>query len=77
MENIGILFVKMGKYSDAITSFEYIMGEYPDFKTGLNLILCFYALGDKEKMKNSFKKLVDIRVAVDNDDKIVTMVGNE
>jgi intraflagellar transport protein 88 len=34
MRNIGLLFVKMGQYSDACTSFEYIMSEKPDFKTG-------------------------------------------
>ena len=51
MHNIGILFVKMGQYSDACTSFEWIMSEQPDFKTGLHLILCYYSLGDKERTK--------------------------
>ena len=34
MHNIGLLFVKMGQYSDACTSYEHIIGEKPDFKTG-------------------------------------------
>ena len=51
MHNIGILFVKMGQYSDACTSFEWIMSEQPDFKTGLHLILCYFSLGDKERTK--------------------------
>lgn len=69
MQNIGILFVKMGKYNDAIASFEYIMSESPDFKTGLNLVLCYYALNNGEKMKKSFQKLVEIPFdGLDSDD---------
>ncbi len=34
MQNIGLLFVKMGQYNDACTSFEFVMQEKPDFKTG-------------------------------------------
>ena len=34
MQNIGITFVKIGQYNDAITSFEHIMSESPNFKTG-------------------------------------------
>ena len=35
LQNIGSVFVKMGQYADAITSFEHIMSEQPDFKTGI------------------------------------------
>ena len=35
MQNIGLLFIKMGQYNDACTSFEFVMQEKPDFKTGL------------------------------------------
>lgn len=34
MQNIGLLFIKMGQYNDACTSFEFVMQEKPDFKTG-------------------------------------------
>ena len=34
MQNIGLLFVKMGQYNDASTSFEFVMQEKPDFNTG-------------------------------------------
>jgi hypothetical protein len=27
------------------------MSEQPEFKTGLHLILCYYSLADKERMK--------------------------
>lgn len=34
MHNIGLLFVRMGQFNDACMSFEFIMQEKPDFKTG-------------------------------------------
>ena len=70
MHNIGILFVKMGQYSDACTSFEWIMSEQPDFKTGLHLVLCHYALGDKDRTKKAFQGLLEVPMdanAVDED----------
>ncbi|XP_045196090.1 intraflagellar transport protein 88 homolog isoform X2 [Mercenaria mercenaria] len=69
MQNIGIVFVKMGQYSDAITSFEHIMSEAPSFKTGFNLILCYFALGDREKMKRAFQKLLTVDLKLDDEDK--------
>lgn len=69
MQNIGIVFTKMGQYNDAITSFEHIMSEAPSFKTGFNLILCYFALGDREKMKRAFQKLLTVDLKVDDEDK--------
>lgn len=69
MQNIGIVFVKMGQYNDAITSFEHIMQEAPNFKTGFNLILCYFALGDREKMKRGFQKLLTVDLRIDDEDK--------
>ena len=69
MQNIGVVFVKMGQYNDAITSLEHVMTEEPDFKTGFNLILCYYALGDQDKMKKSFQKLLTVDLKIDDDDK--------
>ena len=41
-----------------------------DFQTGYNLILCYYALGDVDKMKRGFDKLLRIPMLgqVDEDD---------
>lgn len=47
---------------DAIPSYETIMGGNPDFQTGFNLILCYLALGDSEKMKRGFAKLLTIPI---------------
>ncbi|XP_069680565.1 intraflagellar transport protein 88 homolog [Periplaneta americana] len=69
MHNIGILFVKMGQFSDAIPSFEYIMQEKPDFATGLHMILCYYALGEKDKMKRAFQLLLECPLNIEDDEK--------
>ncbi|GAB1602993.1 intraflagellar transport protein 88 homolog [Argonauta hians] len=69
MQNIGISFVKMGKYEEAVESFETIMTESPVFKIGFNLILCYYALDDREKMKRSFEQLLHIDCKFDDEDK--------
>ncbi|XP_071337682.1 intraflagellar transport protein 88 homolog isoform X2 [Trachinotus anak] len=71
MQNIGVVFVCMGQYSDAITSFEHIMGESPNIKTGFNLILCYYAIGDRERMKKAFQKLISVPLGIDDEDKYI------
>lgn len=60
-KNIGNAFIKMGQYQDAITSFDSVADGSSDYSAGFNLILCYYALGDKEKMKRSFQKLLNIK----------------
>ena len=32
-----------------------------DFQTGFNLVLCYYALGDKERMRRGFTRLLSVR----------------
>jgi intraflagellar transport protein 88 len=51
IKNIGISFVKLGQFHEAISSYETIMKGGADFQTAFNLILCLYALGDVEKIK--------------------------
>ncbi|KAJ3013902.1 UNVERIFIED_CONTAM: Intraflagellar transport protein 88 [Siphonaria sp. JEL0065] len=70
MRNIGAAFVKMGQFQDAITSFESIMEISPDHHTGFNLILCYFALGDRERMKKGLQKLVSIKLPVYENDEI-------
>lgn len=71
MQNIGLVFVRMGQYTDAITSFEHIMSESPNVKTGFNLILCYYAIGDRERMKKAFQKLISVPLGIDDEDKYI------
>ncbi len=77
MQNIGIAFVKMGQYGDAITSFEHIMGDEPNFVTGFNLILCYFALGDQDKMKKTFQKLLTVDLKIDDEDKYMASADDK
>ena len=72
MHNIGLVFVRMGQYSEACTSFEYIMQEEANFKTGLDLVTAYYALGDKERMKKGFLRLLECQLDIDDDEKYTT-----
>lgn len=77
MQNIAVSFVKLGQYNDAVTSFEHIMVEEPTFRTGLNLILCYYALRDREKMKRTFERLLTVELNADDEHKYTaTPVSN-
>lgn len=70
LKNIGTVFIKMEEYTDAITSFEHIMKTKPDFKTAFNLILCYFAIGDQEKMKKAFHRLLSVPIeGVEDDDR--------
>ncbi|XP_037943172.1 intraflagellar transport protein 88 homolog [Teleopsis dalmanni] len=60
-QNIGILFVRMGQYTDAAASFEFVMSERADIRSGIHLILCYYALGDVDKIKSTFRNMCDVQ----------------
>jgi intraflagellar transport protein 88 len=32
----------------------------PDFQSGFNLVVCYYALGDADRMRRGFSKLLSI-----------------
>nr|XP_057939067.1 intraflagellar transport protein 88 homolog isoform X2 [Doryrhamphus excisus] len=72
MQNIGTVFVLLGQYSDAITSFEHIMSKSPNIRTGYNLVLCYYATRDGDGMKNAFQKLLSVPLGIDDDDKYIS-----
>ena len=61
MRNIGNSFVRLGQFQDAIASYEQIMEGAADLQTGFNLLLCYYALGDKARMKQGFARLLAVR----------------
>lgn len=69
MQNIAISFIKQGQYGDAVTSLEHIMGESPSIVTGFNLVTCYYATNDKERMKLAFQKLLTADPKQEDDDK--------
>eukprot|EP00796_Vickermania_ingenoplastis_P008694 gene8694-6115_t len=61
--NIGNAFVRMGQYRDAVNSYETILEGSGDVSAGFNLVLCYYALGETEKMKRTFIKMLHSRPA--------------
>uniref|UniRef100_A0A0N5C1U6 TPR_REGION domain-containing protein n=1 Tax=Strongyloides papillosus TaxID=174720 RepID=A0A0N5C1U6_STREA len=67
LNNIGVSLIKLGKYYDALATFEYAVDEGGDYSTALNLVLTSYCLDDADKMKESFQKLIDIPTMVDDD----------
>jgi intraflagellar transport protein 88 len=38
------------------------MNDTPDFDVGFNLIVCLYALGEKDKMRTWFERLLMIDI---------------
>uniref|UniRef100_A0A914DVC1 Intraflagellar transport protein 88 homolog n=1 Tax=Acrobeloides nanus TaxID=290746 RepID=A0A914DVC1_9BILA len=69
LNNIGIALVKLGKYEDALVTFEECMDFHGDYSTALNLILAAYCLDDNEKMREAFQRLVDIPLLIDDEHK--------
>ena len=38
------------------------MNDTPDFEVGFNLIVCLYALGEKDKLRTLFERLLMISI---------------
>uniref|UniRef100_A0A7M4F3D1 Intraflagellar transport protein 88 homolog n=1 Tax=Crocodylus porosus TaxID=8502 RepID=A0A7M4F3D1_CROPO len=72
MHNIGVAFIKTGQYADAINSFGHIMGTSPNLKAGFNLILCYFAVGDRDQMKRAFQMLIAVPLEIDYEDKYIS-----
>uniref|UniRef100_A0A915LF34 Intraflagellar transport protein 88-like protein n=1 Tax=Meloidogyne javanica TaxID=6303 RepID=A0A915LF34_MELJA len=69
LSNIGVAMVRLGRYEDALSSFEESLElsgrSAADYSTALNLIMAAYCLGNEEKMRESFQRLVDIPILID------------
>lgn len=83
LNNIGVAFIKMGKYDDAMSTFEHCVEERADFKTALNMVLTAYCLEDADRMRDGFQKLLDVPLdddeenkPSDKDDVLMTQVLN-
>eukprot|EP00741_Cyanophora_paradoxa_P006734 tig00001038_g6514.t1 len=61
MRNIGHAFVRLGQFPDAIQSYQMVMQDHPDYSTGFNLLLCYFAMGDKKLMREGFGRLLAIK----------------
>ncbi|KAM7540806.1 hypothetical protein Aperf_G00000038221 [Anoplocephala perfoliata] len=71
-QNIGLAFVKLRQYTEAITAYEHIMQEEPDIKTALNLLLCYFKVGDKNNMKYTFQRLLKVDLHIDDEDRYLS-----
>lgn len=58
LRNIGNAFVNMGQYRDAVNSYEAIIESKNDINAAFNLLLCYYALGETQKTKRTFQKML-------------------
>ncbi|OQR98053.1 Intraflagellar Transport Protein 88 [Achlya hypogyna] len=76
-KNIGSAQIKLGHYQDAATTFEDIMEGNPDFQSGFNLIICYYAIGEHEKMRKGFQNLIAIPLDGIGDDDMDDDEGKE
>lgn len=45
-------------------------------QSGLHLVLCYYALGDTEKMKKAFQYLLDVPMDFNEDEKLINSGTN-
>jgi len=56
--------VKQKRFGKAIEVYEDIMNDTPDFEVGFNRIVCLYALGEKDKLRTMFERLLMIPIPV-------------
>uniref|UniRef100_A0A1I7XXS8 Intraflagellar transport protein 88 homolog n=1 Tax=Steinernema glaseri TaxID=37863 RepID=A0A1I7XXS8_9BILA len=69
MNNIGVAFIKLGNYSEALDTFEHSLNDRADYTTALNLILTAYCLDNVEKMREAFQKLLDVPLMIEDEPK--------
>jgi len=60
MTNIGSSWIRLGQFSEAITTFESIEDGFRDEKVVFNLLMCFYAIGETNKMRRAFGELLGL-----------------
>ena len=65
-------FVITRLISDQIALHSVQLPLFISSRLAMNLILCYYALGDREKMKKTFQKMLQIELSVDEDEKYTT-----
>ncbi|UJR26463.1 hypothetical protein I4U23_007793 [Adineta vaga] len=82
-ENIAATHILMGQYAEAAQAYESIMQERPNYRSGLNLLLCYHALSQRDKTRRVFTDLLkipflssdeDYQSTVDKDDKQANLV---
>ncbi len=67
-ENIAATHILMGQYAEAAQAYESIMQERPNYRSGLNLLLCYHTLGQRDKTRRVFTDLLKIPFLSSDDD---------
>ncbi|ORZ30140.1 hypothetical protein BCR44DRAFT_46917 [Catenaria anguillulae PL171] len=60
LHNLSVAFFRAGQLGDAVTALETVMESKPDHRAGFHLVVCYYALGEKDKMRRAFQRLVAV-----------------
>eukprot|EP00041_Stephanoeca_diplocostata_P022517 m.538349 g.538349 ORF g.538349 m.538349 type:complete len:837 (-) comp22083_c0_seq4:1197-3707(-) len=92
LRNIGHAFVAIGQYAEAAQSYELVLDQRPtkmleggverkvagrDFATAFNVVLCVFALGDRNRMQSAFLALLQQEVSSPPDDARYTNLHND
>eukprot|EP00055_Hartaetosiga_balthica_P008287 m.30306 g.30306 ORF g.30306 m.30306 type:complete len:844 (-) comp6222_c0_seq1:228-2759(-) len=92
LRNIGQAFIAMGQYGDAMKTLEHVLEETPireldgeetrdagtDFVSAFNSMLCYFALGDREKMRRGFVQLLTLQLpSAEDDDRYLNISNDE
>ena len=71
--NIASTHILMGQYAEAAQAYENIVQERPNYRSSLNLILCYHTLGQRDKTRRGFTDLLKIPFVNAEDDYQVTV----
>ena len=58
----------MGQFAEAAQAYETIMAERANYRSGLNLLLCYHTLGQRDKTRSAFNELLKIPFLSSNED---------
>jgi hypothetical protein len=58
----------MGQYAEAAQAYEAIVQERPNYRSSLNLLLCYHTLGQRDKTRRAFSDLLKIPFLSSEDD---------
>jgi len=58
----------MNQYAEAAQAYESIIQERPNYRSALNLLLCYHTLGQRDKTRRAFSDLLKIPFLSADDD---------
>lgn len=67
-ENIASTYILMNQYAEAAQAYESIVQERPNYRSSLNLLLCYHTLGQRDKTRRAFSDLLKIPFLNSDDD---------